>query len=188
MAKTLSNMLPLGSIASDFELMDVVSGRLTKLRDNQSYPATVVMFICNHCPFVKYINAKLVELANEYLRHNIRFIAINSNDVVNYPADSPEQMKITAQTEHYPFPYLFDSTQDVAKSYQAACTPDFFVFDDKLSLIYRGQFDDSRPEKEITITGDSLRQALDCVLNHQALTFEQKPSIGCNIKWKAEHA
>lgn len=187
MARTPSTMLPLGTVAPDFELEDVVSGQMIRLKDGLSYHATVVIFTCNHCPFVKHINPQLLKVARDYLPLGIRFIAINSNDVVNYPDDSPEQMKITAKVEQYPFPYLFDETQTVAQAYQAACTPDFFVFNENLALIYRGQFDDSRPGNDIPVTGNSLRQALDCVLNKTSLSFEQKPSLGCNIKWKVNH-
>lgn len=186
MARTQSTMLPLGTIAPDFELEDVVSQMLVALKDGHSYPATLIMFICNHCPFVKHINAGLTKLANDYLARGIRFIAINSNDIVNYPDDSPEKMKLTAHLEQYPFPYLFDETQLVAQSYKAACTPDFFVFDKHLALIYRGQLDDSRPGNDIPVTGQDLRQALDCVLANKPLNVEQKPSIGCNIKWKVD--
>lgn len=187
MARTPSTMLPLGTKAPDFELQDVVSGKGVRLRDGHNYEATVIIFTCNHCPFVKHINPRLLEVAREYLPRGIRFIAINANDVIHYPDDSPEKMKVTAETEHFPFPYLFDETQAVASSYQAACTPDFYVFDKDLALIYRGQFDDSRPGNTILVTGDSLCQALDCVLNNTSLTFEQKPSLGCNIKWKINH-
>ncbi|HAZ7572591.1 thioredoxin family protein [Legionella sp. PATHC032] len=184
MARTLSNMLPLGTVAPHFELMDVVSGSKVKFRETPRYVATVIMFICNHCPFVKHINTELTQLANDYIPKGIRFLAINSNDVASYPDDSPENMMITAETHQYPFPYLFDETQEVAKAYNAACTPDFFVFDSDLSLVYRGQLDDSRPGNGIPVTGSSIRQALDYLLNNRPLDFEQKPSIGCNIKWK----
>ncbi|CZG90455.1 AhpC/TSA family [Legionella pneumophila] len=184
MARTLSNMLPLGTVAPHFELLDVVSGSKVKLRETPRYVATVIMFICNHCPFVKHINNELTQLANDYIPQGIRFLAINSNNVESYPDDSPENMIQTAKVHQYPFPYLFDETQEVAKAYNAACTPDFFVFDSDLSLVYRGQLDDSRPGNGIPVTGNSIRQALDCLLNNKPLDFEQKPSIGCNIKWK----
>lgn len=187
MSKTVSTMLPLGTIAPDFALNDVTTGQLIKLKSHEHYSATVVMFICNHCPYVKHINPGLRLLAQDYLSRGIRFIAISSNDVDNYPADSPEQMEITALAEQYPFPYLYDENQNIARSYHAACTPDFYVFDDKLSLVYRGQFDDSRPGNGIPISASSLREALDCLLNERPLSMEQKPSLGCNIKWKPNH-
>lgn len=188
MSKTPSTMLPLGTIAPDFALEDVTSGQMIKLNGTEQYVATVIMFICNHCPYVKHINSVLTSLSKEYQAKNIRFIAINSNDVNNYPADSPENMKYTAKIEQYPFPYLYDETQAVAKSYNAACTPDLYVFDHQLSLVYRGQLDDSRPGNEIPVSGDSIREALDCLLNNCELTMLQKPSLGCNIKWKAEQS
>ncbi|AMP89764.1 thioredoxin family protein [Legionella pneumophila] len=184
MARTLSNMLPLGTVAPHFELVDVISGSKVKLRETPRYVATVIMFICNHCPFVKHINKELTRLANDYIPKGIRFLAINSNDIEGYPDDSPENMILTAKAHQYPFPYLYDETQEVAKAYNAACTPDFFVFDSDLSLAYRGQLDDSRPGNDIPVTGNSIRQALDYLLNNKPLDFEQKPSIGCNIKWK----
>jgi len=178
-------MLPLETSAPEFSLPDVISGKLTGLKNSQNPKATVIMFICNHCPYVKHINKELTRLANEYIKKEIRFIAINSNDINNYPDDSPENMKITATKESYPFPYLFDETQEVAKAYQAACTPDFYVFDSRLLLVYRGQFDDSRPGNEIPVTGNSIRTVLDCLLNQEAINIQQKPSLGCNIKWKS---
>ena len=186
MSKTASTMLPLDSKALDFELDDVTTGNRIKLNDSikGTNTATVLMFICNHCPYVKHINAELVRLANEYIPKDIRFLAISSNDVENYPDDSPENMRITAQKEGYPFPYLYDETQEVAKAYHAACTPDFYIFDTELSLVYRGQLDDSRPGNNIPVSGDSIRKALDCIISKNKLDFEQKPSLGCNIKWK----
>lgn len=187
MSKTASNMLPLGTIAPDFKLKDVSSGQLVALKNNQSYIATVIMFICNHCPYVKHTNPEMARVARDYTSKGIRFIAISSNDVMNYPDDSPEQMKDTAEKEQYPFPYLYDETQEVARSYQAACTPDFYVFNSQLALVYRGQFDDSRPGNSIPVSGSSLREALDCLLNGSTIKSEQKSSLGCNIKWKATH-
>lgn len=183
MSRTPSTMVPLGTIAPHFELDDVTSGRRVKLSDAEDCNATVVMFICNHCPYVKHVNSELTRLANDYLPKSVRFLAINSNDVKNYPDDSPANMVITAQLHNYPFPYLFDSTQEVAKAYDAACTPDFYVFNRDLELVYRGQLDDSRPGNNIPVTGESIRRALDSVLSHQPLDFVQKPSLGCNIKW-----
>lgn len=185
MVKTASTMLSLGTEAPDFSLLDTVTNQIIKRPNKDQYKATVIFFICNHCPFVKHINHELVRVANEYIAQNIAFIAINSNDTSNYPDDDPEQMKITAENLHYPFPYLFDSTQEVAKAYQAACTPDFFVFNSDLSLAYRGQFDDSRPGNNIPQDGASLRDALDSLINNTPMPQLQKPSIGCNIKWRS---
>ncbi|HRD71035.1 MAG TPA: thioredoxin family protein [Legionella sp.] len=184
MSRIESNMLPLGTLAPQFVLKDVISGELVKLADNHQYIATVLMFICNHCPYVKHVNSQLTLLANEYIPKKIRFLAISSNDVENYPADSPQNMKIVAKELNYPFPYLYDETQEVAKAYNAACTPDFYIFDTSLSLVYRGQLDDSRPGNNIPVTGSSIRMALDHLIQKEPIEFEQKPSIGCNIKWK----
>ncbi|KTC93733.1 MULTISPECIES: thioredoxin family protein [Legionella] len=184
MAKTPSNMLPLGTYAPQFSLIDVISNEKKELSSFNEAKSTVVMFICNHCPYVKHVSKELTRLANDYLPKGVNFIAINSNDIENYPDDSPENMKKTALEEGYPFPYLFDETQEVAKAYQAACTPDFFVFDANLVLVYRGQLDDSRPGNQIEVTGSSIRKALDCLLIDQPIKCEQKPSLGCNIKWK----
>lgn len=179
-------MIELGTKASEFELPDTVSGNALNLRQIKGDVATVIMFICNHCPFVKHINDGLVSLANDYETKGISFVAISSNDVINYPDDSPEKMKETALNAGYPFPYLYDESQEVAKKYQAVCTPDFFIYDKDLKLVYRGQLDDSRPGNEIPVTGKDIRQALDCLLNNQPVSQEQRPSIGCNIKWKTE--
>lgn len=184
MAKTPSNMLPLGTSAPLFSLPDAISGNQVSLQIDPQYKAVLIMFICNHCPYVKHINHALVELAQDYLPKAVRMIAINSNDADHYPEDSPENMKKLAEQEQYPFPYLFDATQEVAQEYHAACTPDFFLFNTKLELVYRGQLDDSRPGNQIPVTGHHLRTALDQLLAHQAITIEQKPSLGCNIKWK----
>ncbi|WP_028387857.1 thioredoxin family protein [Legionella fairfieldensis] len=184
MAKTPSTMLPLGTHAPQFSLPDVVSGKNLGLNSSTQAKATVIMFICNHCPYVKHVNKELTRLALNYMSKGVYFLAINSNDVEKYPDDSPDNMKKTALLEAYPFPYLYDQTQEVAKAYQAACTPDFYVFDENLSLVYRGQLDDSRPGNQIEVTGHSIREALDCVLSGRPLTIEQKPSLGCNIKWK----
>ena len=183
MVKTASNMVELGTQAPLFSLVDVITGNPVSL-DSLKAKATVIMFICNHCPYVKHINKQLVQLANDYLPKQVNFIAINSNDVSSYPDDSPENMKKTAQDIGYPFPYLYDETQEVAKSYQAACTPDFYVFDEELRLVYRGQLDDSRPGNHLEVNGSSVRHALDCLLSHQTIDPQQKPSMGCNIKWK----
>lgn len=184
MSKTPSNMLPLGTHAPQFSLLDVISGRKMGLSTSNKIKSTVLMFICNHCPYVKHVNKELTSLANDYKDKGVHFLAINSNDVDNFPDDSPENMKKTAIREAYPFPYLYDETQEVAKAYQAACTPDFYVFDSNLELVYRGQLDDSRPGNQLKVNGSSIRQALDCLLTHQPINIEQKPSLGCNIKWK----
>ncbi|TBN04911.1 thioredoxin family protein [Hyunsoonleella flava] len=184
MARTPSNMLPLGTKAPDFSLLDTVSNSVLSLNALKGERGMVILFICNHCPFVIHVNSELVAIANEYKSKGINVIAISSNDVENYPQDSPEKMKVHAQTEGYPFPYLYDETQDVAKAYDAACTPDFYVFDDNLELVYRGQLDDSRPGNDIPLTGKDLRHALDCLIENKENTANQKPSIGCNIKWK----
>ncbi|WP_044747744.1 thioredoxin family protein [Bacillus alveayuensis] len=179
-----SNMFPLGKKAPSFELVNAVDGKTVRLGDIKSDIATVIMFICNHCPFVKHVQEELVRLANDYQPKGISFIAINSNDVEKYPDDSPENMKKVAEELGYPFPYLFDETQEVAKAYQAACTPDFYIFDGELKCVYRGQLDDSRPNNGKPVTGESLRAALDALLHNEPVPENQKPSIGCSIKWK----
>ena len=184
MARTPSNMLPLGTNAPDFSLIDSVSESRLNLNDLKGEKGTVIMFICNHCPFVVHVNSKLVSIAKDYQSKGISFIAISSNDVINYPQDSPEKMKIHARNESYSFPYLFDETQEVAKAYDAACTPDFYVFNSELKLSYRGQLDNSRPGNGIPVTGKDLKNALDCLIENKENTQLQKPSIGCNIKWK----
>ncbi|MXW21949.1 MAG: thioredoxin family protein [Candidatus Dadabacteria bacterium] len=184
MVKTLSTMIPLGSEAPDFRLPDVVSGSELSLGDLKSDVATVLMFICNHCPYVKHLQDGLVEVADEYIPRGVSFVAINSNDVENYPDDSPEKMKEVAEEKGYSFPYLFDETQEVARAYDAACTPDFFVYDQGLKCVYRGQFDDSRPGNGKPVTGKDMRMALDSIIAGQTIGWEQIPSIGCNIKWK----
>lgn len=184
MAKTESTMLALGTQAPSFSLVDTVSGKTVSLAQADNPTATVIMFICNHCPYVRHINTELSRLANDYMSRNVRFIAINSNDTMRYPDDAPDKMRQTALEEKYPFPYLFDETQEVAKAYQAACTPDFFIFNNELTLVYRGQLDDSRPGNQIPPNGSSVRTALDCIINNNAIPALQKPSIGCNIKWK----
>ncbi len=177
-------MLPLGTVAPSFTLPDTVSDKTLSLQELKSSVATVIMFICNHCPFVKHVNHELVRLANDYQPKNVSFIAISSNDVDNYPQDGPDKMKETAASEGYPFPYLFDETQQVAKDYQAACTPDFYLFDSELKLVYRGQLDSSRPGNNLPVTGEDLRAALDALLSGGEVSEQQQPSIGCNIKWK----
>ena len=178
-------MLELGTLAPNFSLTDVLSGKPISLNNN--YQATVIMFICNHCPYVKHIQQELVNLANDFIPKNIRFIAINSNDTTQYPEDSPEKMREIGINLAYPFPYVFDATQEVARAYQATCTPDFFIFDKNLSLVYRGQLDDSRPGNNIDVTGESIRNTLQCLINNKPVDTTQKPSIGCNIKWMQNH-
>lgn len=184
MALTPSNMLPLGTEAPEFKLPDTVSGEELSLEEMRSEKATVIMFICNHCPYVKHVQKGLVELANDYIPKGVSFIAINSNDVENYPDDSPEHMRMVANELGYPFPFLYDESQQVARSYDAACTPDFYVFDGDMKLVYRGQMDDSRPGNGKPVTGNDIRKALDKVLEGKHVDSEQIPSIGCNIKWK----
>lgn len=184
MAATPSNMMLLGTKAPDFNLPDTISGKKKSLHELKSDKATVIMFICNHCPFVKHVQQELVGLANDYIPRGISFVAISSNDVIGYPDDSPERMKQVAQQLGYPFPYLYDESQAVARAYGAACTPDFYIFDTDLKCVYRGQLDDSRPSNEIPVTGKDIRAALDAILSGQPVDHDQKPSIGCNIKWK----
>lgn len=184
MARTPSNMLPLGTRAPHFSLPDTVSGRTRSLEELQGRSGTVILFICNHCPFVKHVNAGVVRLANQYQPLGIAFIAISSNDVEKYPEDSPELMKETALAEGYPFPYLYDESQEVARAYDAACTPDFYLFDGAATLVYRGQLDDSRPGNGLPVTGADLENALKHLLAGKPISPDQKPSLGCNIKWK----
>ena len=184
MALTDSNMIPLGSEAPPFTLLDVITDKEVKLEDIQSNVATVVMFICNHCPYVKHIQPELVRLSEDYIPEGIKFIAISSNDVENYPEDSPELMKEEAKKWGYAFPYLYDETQAVARAYDAACTPDFYIFDDHMKLIYRGQLDNSRPGNGKELDGADIRNALDDYLKGNPITDHQIPSQGCNIKWK----
>lgn len=184
MAATPSSMLDLGTVAPKFILKDAISGTELGLDKLKSDKATVVMFICNHCPYVIHIIDKLVEVGAEYKLKGISFIAISSNDVENYPEDSPEKMRELAKEKDFPFPYLYDDTQEVAKAYKAACTPDLYVFDKDLKLVYRGQFDSSRPGNDIPPSGEDLTNALDNILEGKEVSRDQAPSIGCNIKWK----
>ncbi len=184
MARTPSNMLPLGTRAPHFELPDTVSGTLKTLENVRGEKGTVVMFICNHCPFVKHVNPALSRLGKAYQEKGIGFVAISSNDVINYPEDAPHLMKENALAEGYTFPYLYDESQEVARAYNAACTPDFYLFDRQLELVYRGQLDDSRPGNGIPVTGADLKQAMDRLISGEPQSEAQKPSIGCNIKWK----
>jgi thiol-disulfide isomerase/thioredoxin len=183
MAETLSTLLPLGTQAPNFSLLDTKSNKTLSLQELKSEIATVVMFICNHCPYVKHIQTKLAEIAAMYQQKKISFIAISSNDVVNYPGDSPEKMSAEALQHHYSFPYLYDETQEVAKAYQAACTPDFYIFDKNLLCVYHGRFDDATPGTQLPVTGRDLQQALDNILDGKPVNADQKASIGCSIKW-----
>jgi len=186
MPRTESTMLPLGTKAPDFSLVNV-DGRTVSLSDFADAPALLVMFICNHCPFVKHIANALAQFTAEYMAKGVAIVGVNSNDAASYPADSPEQMVREAEERGYQFPYLYDETQEVAKAYRAACTPDFFLFDRDRRLVYRGQFDDSRPDGGIPVTGRDLRAAVDAVLAGKKPSENQRPSIGCNIKWKPGH-
>ncbi len=183
MSLTPSNMLPLGTQAPAFSLIDTVTDKIVSLKDLIGTNGTVVAFVCNHCPFVVHVNQELSKVAKDYQAKGINFIAISSNDVANYPQDAPHLMKVKAQEEDYIFPYLYDETQEVAKAYDAACTPDFYLFDVELKLIYRGQLDDSRPGNGISLSGADLRSAIDALLDGSVINTQQKPSIGCNIKW-----
>lgn len=177
-------MVSLGTMAPPFHLPDTVSGTWVSLNELKGRTGTVVMFICNHCPYVKLLNNSLVAIAHEFQPKGIQFIAISSNDAAQYPDDGPVPMKEVAQQLGYPFPYLYDETQDVARAYDAACTPDFFLYDRELKLVYRGQYDDARPGNNQPVTGADLRAALDALVNGAAPSADQRPSIGCNIKWK----
>ena len=186
MAATPTIQIPLGFKAPDFRLPDLVSGQEKSLNELKSDKATVVVFICNHCPYVIHIIDELVKVGKEYIPKGVSFIMINSNDVENYPADSPEKMVEFAKERNFPFPYLYDETQEIAKAYKAVCTPDFSIFDADLSCVYRGQLDDSRPGRDVPITGNDIRQALDAILAEKVVNELQKPSIGCSIKWKGQ--
>lgn len=183
MVRTASNMLDLGTPAPDFGLPDT-DGRVVSLSDFADHRALLVMFICRHCPFVIHVQDRLASLCDEYLRRGVGIVGINSNDVANYPEDSPEKMKLQKEEVGFTFPYLFDETQDVARAYRAACTPDFFVFDGDRRLVYRGQMDGSRPGNDVAVTGDDLSAALDAALEGRPPLESQRPSLGCNIKWK----
>ncbi|WP_128894074.1 thioredoxin family protein [Longirhabdus pacifica] len=185
MARTPSNMMPLGTKAPDFVLPDVTTNSKKSLGNLAGNNATVVMFICNHCPFVIHVVDEIVRLAEHYMDKGISFIAISSNDVIAYPEDAPDKMKEFAIKNKFPFSYLYDETQEVAKAYDAACTPDFYIFDGELDCVYRGQLDDSRPDSGIPVTGKDIREALNLMLEGKPVFKEQKASLGCNIKWKA---
>jgi peroxiredoxin len=183
MARTPSTMLELGTAAPGFTLPDT-DGRTVSLDDFNDAPALLVMFLCNHCPFVKHVRTELANLGREYTARGAAVVAISSNDPVAYPDDSPERMRAEKNDAGYVFPYLFDGTQQVAAAYRAACTPDFFLFDADRRLVYRGQLDDSRPGNEVPVTGGDVRAALDAVLEGRPVPQEQRPSLGCNIKWR----
>lgn len=183
MARTPSTMLELGTQAPDFALPEPATGRVVARQDFAGKPLLVV-FICNHCPYVIHLRDVFVQLAKEYQERGVAMVAINANDVANYPDDSPEKMVEEVQNHAYTFPYLFDESQEVAKAYQAACTPDWYLFDAQHQLFYRGQFDDARPRNDEPVTGRDLRHALDRLLDNMYPPDEQKPSLGCNIKWK----
>lgn len=184
MAVTPSTMLPLGTEAPDFNLIDTRTGKQLSLDQLKSPTATVIMFLCNHCPYVKLIQRKIVEVAAVYQARGISFIAINANDIETYPQDGPDEMKHEANDHHYSFPYLFDDTQQVARAYHAACTPDFFIFDKDLLCVYRGRFDEATPGNGQPVTGQDLTAALDNIINGLAVSDNQMPSHGCNIKWR----
>lgn len=186
MVKTASTMLPLGTAAPDFSLPDV-DERVVSLKDFRGSKGLLVAFICNHCPFVIHIRPEFAKFAREYQAKGIAIVAINSNDAAAYPDDAPDKMKTEVETAGYSFPYLFDETQSVAKAYRAACTPDFFLFDGHQKLVYRGQFDDSRPTNGLPVTGSHLRAACDAVLAGRPIEVGQRPSIGCNIKWRPDN-
>ena len=185
MALTESNMVLLGTEAPGFTLLDTVSGEMKNLDELKSDKSTVIMFICNHCPYVIHVNEELVRLAGDYIPNGVSFIAISSNDAISYPMDGPGKMSIVAKELGYPFVYLYDESQEVAKAYSAACTPDFYVFDEKLKLIYRGRLDSSRPHSGMPVTGEDLRNAIDAVLAGNEVSEVQYPSAGCNIKWRS---
>lgn len=184
MAFTQSTMLELGTKAPDFILPDTVSGKRIRLSELSSDKATVIMFLCNHCPYVLHVNEEIVRIVENYKTKGVSFIGISSNDAEKYPQDGPERMKAHAEATGYNFPYLYDESQEVAKAYDAACTPDFYVFDGAMKLVYRGRLDDSRPGNNIPLSGKDLRAALDAVLAGEKVDGTQYPSGGCNIKWK----
>ena len=187
MAATASTMLDLGTKAPDFRLPDVLSGRIISLDTFEGKRAVLIMFICRHCPFVQHVKRELARLGRDYSVKGVGIVAISANDAETYPDDAPERLRQMAEEEGFQFPVCYDETQDVAKSYAAACTPDFFLFDRDRKLVYRGQLDDSRPGNSKPITGRDLRAALDAVLDGRPVDPEQKPSVGCNIKWKKGH-
>ncbi len=184
MVLTPSAMIPLGTKAPSFSLKDVVTGKTVTLADVSGQKALLVMFICRHCPYVQHIKEELARIGRDYRSKNLAIVAVSSNDAVHYPLDAPDSLKQFATEEGFLFPLLYDETQNVAKAYSAACTPDFFLFDSNLLLVYRGQLDESRPGNGKPVDGKDLRSALEAVLSGRALSRTQRPSIGCNIKWK----
>lgn len=184
MARTPSTNIPLGFHAPEFTLIDTVSGKDVSLSDIKSENATVLIFMCNHCPYVLHVIEEIVNLSNEYIPQGISFAGISANDVANYPDDSPDKMKELAESLGFDFPYLYDESQEVAKAYDAACTPEFHIFNKDLDCVYRGQLDGSRPGSEVPVNGKDLRNALDNILSGKEVDPNQIPSIGCNIKWK----
>lgn len=184
MSLTPTKSIPLGFKAPEFNLIDVISGKKTGFKEIRGEKGTLIMFICNHCPYVKHVIHELVNIGNDYLSQGIGIVAINSNDIENYPDDHPNKMKELANELGFPFPYLFDETQEVAKAYDAECTPDFDLFDAEEKCVYRGQLDASRPGNDMPVNGNDLRKALDLVVAGKEVPAEQIPSIGCNIKWK----
>ena len=185
MVLTPSTMLSLGTKAPSFNLPDAVSGKTISLDDFNGKKGLLVMFICQHCPFVKHVQSQLAKLGQDYLDQNLGIVAISANNVTTHPSDSPQNLKLMAEKEGFNFPFCYDETQEVAKAYKAACTPDFFLFDGQQKLVYRGQLDDSRPSNNQPVTGKDLRNAIDLVLAGKEVSSDQKPSVGCNIKWKA---
>jgi peroxiredoxin len=184
MALAASNNFEKEKRAPNFTLLNVVTQKLETLEELKGEKGTVILFICNHCPFVIHINEAIVLIGNDYQKKGINFIAISSNDIKNYPQDSPEKMKIIAKQLQYPFPYLYDATQKVAQAYNASCTPDIYLFDKKLKIFYHGQLDESRPGNGISVTGKDLKNAMDLLIQEKTYSQVQKPSIGCSIKWK----
>ena len=184
MARTPSVMLPLGTKAPLFSLPDSVSGKMISLNDFQGKKGLLVIFLCQHCPFVKHVKTQLAKIGQDYIPQDLGIVAISANDVENYPDDSPANLKLMAEEEGFNFPVCYDESQEVAKIYQAACTPDYYLFDAEFKLVYRGQLDDSRHSLDIPVTGKDLRTAIECLLAGKAISEEQKPSLGCNIKWK----
>lgn len=184
MSLTPTTQIPLGFQAPEFSLTDTISGNTVSLDQFKNKKGLVVIFMCNHCPYVKYVLDGIIQLGRDYIPKEIGFVAISSNDVENYPEDSPEQMQKLGVEKKFPFPYLYDESQEIAKKYHAACTPDFDVFDADMKCVYRGQMDDARPGNNIPVTGKNLRNVLDNILEGKAITGYQKPSVGCSIKWK----
>ena len=188
MSRTASTMLALGTSAPDFQLPDVVSGETIALATFAGKKALLAIFLCEHCPFVKHVQEELAKLGKDYVSQNVGIVAISANDVANYPDDAPDRLKEMAKTSGFVFPVCYDESQAIAKAYTAACTPDFFLFDGDFKLAYRGQLDDSRPGNDKPVTGQDLRAAIDALLADRAIGADQKPSIGCNIKWKPGNA